>query len=240
MKRVTICKVPVDAVSRAEALERCREFLYDGKQHRVATINPEFIVEAQNNSEFRKTLQKSDLALADGIGVSFAARHLHGLGIERIPGVDFLFDLCELAAKEHATVFFLGGRGGVARRTAELLRERIPNLQVGGWNEEVEKITNIDADILFVALGSPKQELWIVQNLAKLPRVKIAMGVGGAFDIISGKIKRAPLILRTLGLEWLWRFIKEPWRLGRICKAVFLFSSLILKEKSRGMNSSAG
>ncbi len=234
MQRITICSIPVDVVLKTEALERCREFLRDGKQHQVVTVNPEFIVEAQKNSAFREALQKSDLALADGIGVFFAARYLHGLALERIPGIEFMLDICMLAEKEHASLFFLGGRENVAQKTAKILQSRFPGLQVSGCSEEPGGLSEVDADILFVALGAPKQELWIAQNLARFPRVKIAMGVGGAFDMLSGKIKRAPRWLRKLGLEWVWRFALEPWRLGRIYRAVCVFPVLVLKEKSRG------
>lgn len=237
MQCITICNVPIDAVSRTEALERCRGFLHDGKQHQITTVNPEFIVEAQRNSVFRKALQKSDLALADGMGIVLAVRYLHRLKLERIPGVDFVIDLCGLAVEEGASVFFLGGSGGVAQKTAEVLQSQFPGLRVSGWSEDLDISTSrhLDISVLFVALGAPKQELWIAENLAKLPKVKIAIGVGGAFDLISGKIKRAPQWLRRLGLEWIWRLLQEPWRLTRIYRAAITFPLLLLTKRRKAI-----
>lgn len=225
--------VPVDALPGKEALECCREFLHDGGQHRIATVNPELILEARQNAALRDALQKSDLALVDGVGVALAARWLYGARIERMPGVDFMIDLCALAQGERKSVFFLGGRGGVAEQTAAILQKKFPHLTISGWSENPHEMLQIQhCDILFVALGAPKQELWIAENTKKLPSVKIAMGVGGAFDMLSGKIKRAPRVVRKLGCEWVWRLWQEPRRLGRIFKAVVVFPFfLILRGK---------
>lgn len=235
MPRRFLLSIPVDAVTRREALDRCRQFLHDGKQHRIVTVNPEFVVEAQRNAAFRETLQTSDLALADGRGITLAAR-LQGWRIpERIPGVDFLVDLCRLASEEQAAVFLLGGRGGVAERTARALAALLPRLRIAGWSESVEDapraITTAGAAVLFAALGAPLQELWIAAHLARLPSVKIAMGVGGAFDLLSGRLRRAPRLLRAWGLEWLWRLALEPRRLRRVARAVLVFPKLLYQHR---------
>lgn len=230
MNRISLCGVPVDIVSRSEALERCRMFLHNDTPHHIVTINPEFVVEAQKNAVFRDALKNSNLALCDGTGVQLAARWLCGARLERIPGVDFMVDLCELAEHKAASVFFLGGRNGTAKITAEVLQKRFPQLNIVGWSENIDTSTYRNTDILFVALGAPKQELWIARYKETLQArdVKIAMGVGGAFDLLSGKIKRAPQWLRELGFEWLWRFAREPWRLRRMLIAVALFPLCVL------------
>lgn len=233
MNRIFICGVPIDTTSRSAALERCREFLCISALQHIATVNPEFIVAAQKNTAFRDVLQRSDLALCDGAGAQFAARWLYGTKLERIPGVDFMVSLCELASRENASVFFLGGKNGVAKKTADVLQERFSGLRVAGWSEDVDisKFRQVDISIFFVALGAPKQELWIAQHRKALQAqgVKIVMGVGGAFDFISGNIKRAPQVMRKLGLEWLWRLAMEPGRLRRIFRAVVVFPSVVMR-----------
>ena len=236
MSRISICKLPIDILSRFEALERCHEFLRSNAPHHITTVNPEFIVEAQKNTAFCDILKKSDLALCDGMGVQFAARWLHGIKLERICGVDFMVDLCELAQREGASVFFLGGRNDAAKKTAEVLQKRFPRLNIVGVSENIDISTYRNVGILFVALGAPKQELWIAQNseLLQARGVKIAMGVGGAFDFISGNIKRAPRFMRKLGFEWLWRLVMEPRRLKRIFNAVFVFPTYLwLKRRKK-------
>lgn len=239
MNRISILSTPVDVVTRKEALERCRGFLHSRDPHHIVTVNPEFIVEAQKNRAFRDVLQKSDLALADGTGVVLAARLLGYAVPERITGVDFLADLCGLAEHERAGVFFLGGRHGVGERTARAMLRRFPKLHISGWSESLwrasELINATKPAILFVALGASRQELWIAEHIKKLPSVRIAMGVGGAFDYIGGHARRAPRTARNFGLEWLWRLLREPYRAGRIAKATVVFPWLVFtKRKNRG------
>src|SRR3989344_6959928 len=205
----------------------------------VVTPNPEFLVLANKDSGFRKVLNNADLALPDGVGVIFAGRILGNSFEERVTGVDLMNDLIFHVAKKPITVGFLGGRDGVAEKTAECLQKKHPKLKIGFIGEEwpddsskynvasikyekTEKGTNgIRAtkymlhatDILFVAFGAPKQEMWINENLQNLP-VKVAIGVGGAFDYISGKTPRAPLFLRSIGFEWLYRLVIQPWRIN--------------------------
>ena len=234
--RYTINSVPIDAATRQEALNACRGFLCGSAPHLIVTINPEMVVEAQKNIKFRAVLQKSDLALADGIGVAWAARWLWGIKPERISGVDFMVDLCALAEREGASVFFLGGRGGVSEKTAEAMQEQFSKLRVAGSSEEPPIDLAIrHVDILFVAFGAPKQELWIAEHLPDLSRVKIAMGVGGAFDMISGNKKRAPRAMRKLGLEWLWRLALQPSRIHRIFRAIVMFPLLVMRRRPEAL-----
>lgn len=204
------------------------------RKYYIATPNPELLVIASRDSDYKKVLNQAKLALPDGIGVVLASKLL-GNGIKaRITGVDLVESLCKEVAEKPITVGFLGGGAGVAERTAECLRKKHPRLKVvfaesGNPDKETLKLINKHIDILFVAFGSPKQEFWINDYLEKLP-VKVAIGVGGAFDFISGKVKRAPVWMRNIGLEWLFRLIIQPWRIKRqISLPIFLF--LVLKEK---------
>ena len=245
--RIRLLGVPIDALRRDEALDRVRIF-FDGGSHLIATPNPEMLVMAHKDAGFREALGSADLALADGFGLVLMAR-LRGQRIpERITGVDFLTDIAGLCAAREKRVFLLGAGEGVARAAAEALGKRFPALIIAGaasggtLRQDNEGVYHIDdktmgdlkvasPDVLFVAFGHGKQELWITQHLPELPSVRVAMGVGGAFDFIAGKIVRAPKAMRAVGLEWLWRLIREPRRLGRIWTAVAVFPWLVLREK---------
>lgn len=248
------------------------------KKYFIVTPNPEFLVIANKNKDFKNILNKAELASNDGIGLSIAAKILNRPLKDRFTGVDLVENLCEMVAEKPITVGFLGGRDGVAEKAAECLRKKYPGLKVSfvrrEWpNEHSGRLPHVadDArlqnsgkqyansvslsksrlqsgikptfsssasgqapsinsiDILFVAFGAPKQEFWISENLEKVP-VKIAIGVGGAFDYISGKTPRAPLFLRSIGFEWLFRLIIQPWRIKRQL-SLLEFMWLVLKEK---------
>ncbi len=226
---MNILNIKIDDVNRKEALKIVEGWLVKPGKHWIATPNPEMVVKAQKDAEFRKTLNEADLAIPDGVGLKL-------VGVKnRIAGVDLMMDLVKLAADKGYTVGFLGGRDGVAVKARDRLLVKYPNLKVSLAQEEFyeqrssrinERISadrdpresaknpRESIDILFVALGHGKQEAWIVQNLDKIP-VKVAMGVGGAFDYISGRVPRAPLLVRKIGLEWLFRLIIQPWRIKR-------------------------
>ena len=241
-----ILGVKVDNINRAQAITKVEQMLRDGGQHIITTPNPEFIVGAQKDPQFREILNQSSLALPDGIGLIFAARVLKIPLPERIAGSDFIFDIARIAAERGHTMYLLGGRGEVAQRAAKKLKLKFDDLIIAGAESGIElalkdspsqqrtvleRISNTRSDILLVAFGHPRQEKWIAANLPKLPSVKIAMGVGGTFDFIAGNIRRAPRAIRLLGLEWLWRLARQPRRLPRIFRAVVVFPWLVLLEK---------
>lgn len=196
----------------------------------ITTPNPEIIVYARNHLSFKNLINKADLALPDGVGLSFYTQLMGKGKIARITGVDFMEKLCERIAKSSYSTGFFGGQTNIAELAADCLQKKYSGLKVSYasdiWDEAKIKGKNID--ILFVAMGYPKQEEWIYNNLDKIP-VKIAMGVGGAFDFISGKVSRAPKFLRTIGLEWLYRLIIQPWRWKRQL-ALISFTFLTLQE----------
>lgn len=235
MQRISLLGVPIDSLTKEEALTKLRSMLMSTSQHHVMTPNNEMLVESTRNSGFRSVLQKSDLNVPDSTGLLFAAR-LTGQSLrERVPGVDTVQELVKNLGPEHP-VFFLGAAEGIAARAAAAMQVQNPHLQVAGCYSGsprdaglVERINAAKPHLLLVAFGAPKQDLWIAENLKKLSTVRVAMGVGGTFDFLAGKIRRAPAGLRALGLEWLWRLVQEPRRIGRIFTAVIVFPILVLR-----------
>ena len=154
---------------------------------------------------------------------------------ERITGIDLMDKLCKFSEKKKYNIYLLGGEAGIAQKTKVELLIKYPNLSIVGYEigpdeKTVENINRVRANILFVAFGAPKQELWIDQNLNNL-NINLAIGVGGAFDFVSGQVKRAPRIYQDLNLEWFYRLIKEPWRAIRIFNATFKFIYYLTKFK---------
>lgn len=196
----------------------------------VVTPNPEILVIANKNSDYKNLLNNADLALIDGVGIVVAGKILGKPLKHKISGVDFIENVCKYVAEKPITIGFLGGGPGVAEKTAECLSRKYEGLKVAFASPEWDKVSlRVSADILFVAFGSPKQEIWIGKNLKSLP-VSVVMGVGGAFDMISGQVVRAPVFIRRLGLEWLFRLIIQPWRIRRQMR-LLEFGLLVLREK---------
>lgn len=215
-------------------LEKTREKYY------VVTPNPEILMYANSHPEFKTILNNARLGLADGIGVIWAGKILGVPFKERFAGVDFVESVCKEVNEKPITVGFLGGKDSVAERTAECLLAKYPGLKVvfaaSQWPSKLPKSLMLlkMPMILFVAFGFPKQEIWMAENLEKIP-VRIAVGVGGSFDYISGKIPRAPLIIRNLGFEWFYRLIVQPWRIKRQIE-LLKFILLVFKEKIHPQN----
>lgn len=196
----------------------------------IVTPNPEILVHATRSSSFREILNRAQVSLPDGVGVLMADKMLEKGIKERITGVDMMNDLCFLASKRAFTVGFIGGSKGVAEKASKCLVKKYPDLIVSISTDDATS-TSIKKhiDILFVALGAPKQEEWIAKNLPHLP-VTVAMGVGGALDYISGKVPRAPKIARSIGMEWAFRLVRQPWRIKRQL-ALPYFVYLVLKQR---------
>ncbi len=220
---MNVLGVRVDEFTKQAALDRVLSFFVDGRQHTIFTPNPEMLVDAQKDKEFQKILNSGSLNICDGKGIELVSRGK----LKRIPGVDFLLDICRFAAEERKRIYLLGSLDGeVLQKTKRMLEEKFSGIQIVGIDPsdgDMEQIRAVAPDILFVAFGHGKQEKWIYENLLKLPSVRVAMGVGGAFDMLSGKTHRAPRLLRRFGLEWLWRLMIQPWRIGRIWKATVKF-----------------
>ena len=227
--KTEILGVRIDNLAMEEALQKVEGFLKDGQQHYIVTPNPEFLVLAQKDKEFKEILNLADLAIPDGMGLVLAARFLGQPLKQRVSGTDLMEKICQKAAQKKWPIFLMGGQQGVAEKAGENLRKKYLGLQI----RTVPQIQSLKAEgqsLLFVALGAPKQEKWINENLKKMPSVKLVMGVGGAFDFIASQVPRAPKFLRAIGLEWLWRFICQPWRIKRIFRAVIVFPYLVIRS----------
>jgi N-acetylglucosaminyldiphosphoundecaprenol N-acetyl-beta-D-mannosaminyltransferase len=246
--RIQIMGVPIDGLTRREAGQRVRTMLGEGRGHLVTTPNPEMLVLADRDARFRDALRGADLAIPDGVGLLYVAR-LKGTRLpERISGADFTDDIAAIAEEQGAAVYLLGGREGVAKRAAAALRKAHPALKVVGAESGgtvhaddagdpcidsaiMDAIKAAAPQVLFVAFGHGAQEKWITSAMKALPSIRLAMGVGGTFDFLSGDVPRAPSVLRKAGLEWLWRLLRQPWRLRRIWTAVAVFPYLALRRK---------
>lgn len=235
---VRILGVTIDPVTPGEALARIIGMLDENTQCHVVTPNNEMLVEASRNPQFRDVLNAASLRIPDSTGLLIAARVTGQHLPSRVTGVDTVEGVCFLLNSEHS-VFFLGGRDGAGAAAAAVLQRNNPHLAIADCYEGspgeshaeaiIAKINASGAHLLFVAYGAPAQDLWIAKYLPRLTSVRVAMGVGGTFDFLSGRVRRAPSWLRSLGLEWLWRLIQEPKRFGRIWKAVVVFPWLVLK-----------
>ena len=237
-RAIHILGVRVHDVTCDEALDIIEEFIGDAETHQVATVNPEFIMAAQEDEDFKEILNQVSLALPDGVGLLWGS-HILGRPLrQRVAGVDTVERLAALSARKGYRLFLLGAAPGVAAETARCLCSRYSGLQVVGTyagsadvREEAEILKRIhDArpDFLLVAYGAPKQEKWIYRNRSTLG-VAMAMGVGGTFDFISGRAVRAPRWIQRIGLEWLHRLYREPWRWGRML-ALPRFAGAVLME----------
>ena len=231
----------VDELDAVAATDRILEFAQTAAKAQVVTLGTEMIVYAQRENEFKQIINQSALSLCDTIGLLLVAR-LRGSQLRaRVTGVKLIEDICEGAARLGVRVFLLGGASGIAASAAAELRERYPDLQIAGEHhgyfndvqdsEVAQQIAGSQAAILFVGLGFPRQEFWIARHLAATG-CGVAIGIGGSFDVISGKVKRAPAVWQRFGLEWLYRLVSEPQRWRRQL-ALPQFVWLVLTERLR-------
>lgn len=241
-KQESILNIKFDIVNEDEALRKLITFLdEDFSLREVYTPNPEIVMLAQEDEELFKILSNADLVLADGIGLIIASK-LKGLQLRhRVTGVDTMDKLLQYCGKNEKSFFIFGGKPGVAQIACENIKAKYKGIKVAGYHhgyfdekdeiEIINKINNSKPDVLFVCLGAPKQEKWINKNKDKL-NCALAMGVGGSVDVYAGVAKRAPKAFQKLGLEWLYRLLKEPWRIKRmVVIPKFLFRFVITKQQ---------
>jgi len=224
--RYPILDIWTDAVSMDGALAKVSEFVEQGdRPHTIFATNPEKNFSVPVDPFLYKCFEEADLLLPDGIGMVLAAKVLHGAKLARVPGCEFMQEACGLAAEKGYKIFIYGAKEEISKEAVQILEERLPGLQIVGrcngyWPEEkmdelVETINNSQAEILFLALGSPKQEKWFATHREKLQHIRVCQGIGGTLDVITGNVKRAPAIFCKLGLEWLYRLLSEPKRWKR-------------------------
>lgn len=237
-KTIRVLGLPIASITYSQWLDLIGDWVSSRSIHHVCTINPEFIMIARDDVNFRNILSRADLCVPDGVGLLWAAKHLGNQLPERVTGSDGVPKIAERAAQAGWKLYFLGAAPGVAAQAAQILQRQHPNLQIVGIysgspspDEEdaiVDRINVSGADILFVAYGAPEQDKWIARNLPRL-QVKMAMGVGGSFDFIAGIVPRAPLWMRRSGLEWLYRLYLQPWRIRRMLRLPRFVLAVLLK-----------
>lgn len=240
MSRTDVLGVGFDNVTKAEAVERALA-LIDAREGRyVVTPNPEIVMLAKENPALKEALAGADIVLPDGAGIIKGAAILGRPMKEKVPGIDFACGVMARLAERGGSVYLFGAKPGVAEAAAETLRTKFPGLVISGTSDGyfsddgpiIEKIKAAAPDLLLVCLGAPKQELWMAKMSGKLP-VGLMVGLGGSLDVFAGTVKRAPEAWQKLDLEWLYRLLKEPRRIGRMMKLP-LFVIEAAGERLRG------
>lgn len=263
-----ILAVRVDAITYQETLQKIHDFIKSRKPHQICTVNPEFIMASQKDPEFLHIINNCDICTPDGIGLLFIAKLFYKRIIyERVTGTDLVEKIADFCSKKGYKLYLLGGKPGIAKLVAKILKSKYPNLNIAGtfsgnpkikpiskkvWQtnyqikksfdltttrdltdsnlEIIQKITKTKPHILLVAYGAPKQDKFIARYKKELG-VPVMLGVGGAFDFISGRARRAPKIFQSFCLEWFWRFLHQPWRAKRIFTATVVFPLTVILEK---------
>ncbi|KHF39596.1 WecB/TagA/CpsF family glycosyltransferase [Halalkalibacter okhensis] len=239
MQKETILGVDVCPYNYKQLMQEVDRDIKEKKKSFCVAINPEKIMKAQDDPELKELLNKATYQIPDGIGVIVASKLTKGNITERITGVDLMLHLCTLAAEKGYKVFLYGAKPGVANMAKQELEKQYNGIQIVGTIDGYEKddekvvqaINRSGADILFVAKGSPTQELWILEHMNRV-NASIYQGVGGSFDVISGQVKRAPRLFQKFGIEWLYRLLSEPKRVKRQL-ALPLFMIQVLKSIRR-------
>ena len=235
----TVLGINVNTENYDQLIPKVFERIETGEKSLIVAINPEKIIKAKNDQSLRKLLNEAEFQIPDGIGVILASKIQKGKITSRVTGVDMMMRLCEEAAKRQKPIFLYGGMPGVADKAAEKLKELYPNIIISGTQDGYEKdnskvnakINEAKPDILFVAMGSPKQENWINANRDSL-HPTIYQGVGGSFDVLAGTVKRAPEAFQKVGMEWFYRLMKEPKRFKRQL-ALPLFLLEVARDKKK-------
>lgn len=224
--KVNILGVHVDMVNISQAADRIMQFFNEDKVHKVFTPNSEIIMAAYKDESFKSVLNSAELLTADGIGVVYASRILKKPIAERAAGYDIACEVLDRIKGTSHGVFLFGGKPGVAEAAEQELVRRYPGIKISGKRngyfkpedepQIIDEINQSGADLLFVCLGAPKQELWLSNNSQKLTNVRVAMGIGGSLDVFAGTAERAPKFYCDHGLEWFYRLMKQPSRAGRM------------------------
>jgi N-acetylglucosaminyldiphosphoundecaprenol N-acetyl-beta-D-mannosaminyltransferase len=238
---ISILGVHIHAVTTAQTLAWLAAAVSARTPRQICTANPEFVMAAQHDAVFREVLNAADLVLPDGVGLLWAARWQGSRLPERVAGSDLIYRIAELAGQHGWRLYFLGAAEGVAERAAARLQALYPGWRLAGAlagsphpaeaEAIVADIQQARPDVLMVAYGAPAQDLWIARHRAKL-NVPVSLGVGGAFVFVAGVAERAPSWMQRLGLEWLHRLVRQPWRWRRILTATIVFPLTVLRARS--------
>ena len=223
--KINVLGVRFDNVTLDEAIEQGIQLMEQPGSHYVVTPNPEFVLAAEKDKEFQTILNAADLVIPDGIGVIFASKLLGTPLKSRVPGIEFSAGMLAHMDKVGGRVFLLGAKPGVAEQAAANISKDYPNLTICGTHDGyfkddtpvVQAVKEAAPDLLFVCLGAPRQEKFMSGYGAEMG-AKLAMGLGGSLDVYAGVVERAPELWRKLNMEWTYRLIKEPSRIGRMSK----------------------
>ncbi len=239
-KRIKILGIPVDKVNFGQALDVFHVMMNTDGCDIIVTPNSEIIESATKDPELAKVIESASLVVPDGIGVVYASRIIGEPLEERVPGIELLDQIFNSLNQSKGSVFFFGGKPGIAKKAAEKTLEKYPNIKIVGTRDGyykpeeesgiIESINNSGAEFLCVALGAPKQEKFMYKYKGTLC-VKAAMGIGGSLDVISGEAKRAPKFYCDHGLEWLYRLIKQPSRFIRMLALPKFMIKVIIRGK---------
>ena len=240
MHRIRILDVHVDNVGRDEAISIAKDFISDRKPHLVVTLNALIAHYARGDKDFANLINNAHLTIADGAGIVWAARFLGSALRGRVPGIDLMNELFLLACKCGYKVYLLGSQESVIEEAVRRLKERFPALQIVGWHNGyldpgqssrvVDEIRRHSPDMLFVGMGAGRQEKWLRDNLKRLD-VPLCMGVGGSFDVLSGRLNRAPRWMRKWGMEWVYRTVREPRRVQNVISGLARFTLGVIGQR---------
>lgn len=250
MDKIKILGVSIDRVTMDEAVEKAVDSISKEKKYFIVTPNSEIVFHANKDKNLYDVIKKADMVVPDGIGLVIGSKIVKKPLSERVTGIDLMENLLKYANETKKSIYLIGGKEGVAQEAGIKIKEKYNNIKIAGTHhgyfkgvhtgnpghrEEIlaiEHLNTANPDMVFVALGAPKQEFFIDANIDKM-NGKIFMGVGGSLDVYSGNVNRAPQIYQKLGLEWLYRLIQEPWRFKRMSALpLFLFYVLVKKDKS--------
>ena len=226
-QQIDLLNVRVDRVDFSAVMGQIRQAIQLRQPRQLVTVNVDFIKLAKADSNFRRLINTSDISVADGMPLLWAARLIGAPLPERITGTDLVLGCAQIAAEEGHRLFLLGAAPGVAEQAGAELQRRFPGLTIcgsyappfGNWAEDedrriIQRVQAARPDVLFVAFGAPRQDVWIREHMAEL-NVPICAGIGGALNFLAGKIRRAPQWMQDFGLEWLYRVAQEPGRLWK-------------------------
>jgi N-acetylglucosaminyldiphosphoundecaprenol N-acetyl-beta-D-mannosaminyltransferase len=234
-KRTDVMGVGFDSITLDEAANKAFEIMKTKGKAYLVTPNPEIVMLCREDFALWEAVNGADMVLPDGIGIVYAAKILGTPLAQKVPGIDFASAVMERMASEGLSVFLFGAKPGVAELAAKNLKARFPGLAIAGTNDGyfsddvpiIDKINSARPDFLMVCLGAPKQELWISRNILRL-EVPLIAGLGGSLDVFAGTVKRAPAVWQRMGLEWLYRLVKEPRRIKRMAKLPLFMIHVIL------------
>ncbi|MFC7394677.1 WecB/TagA/CpsF family glycosyltransferase [Scopulibacillus cellulosilyticus] len=238
MNSETILGVNVTPLNHKEITNAINQRIKAELKSTIVAINPEKIIKANKNQELLALLNSATYQIPDGIGVILASKLRKGALQSRVTGIDLMERLLELADTERYRIYLYGAHDSVVSKAVQVIKTKYTNIELVGYmhgyeqntNKIIRDINNCSPDLLFVALGSPRQEFWIKENMDRL-NVKVVQGVGGSFDVLSGKVKRAPKAFRNMGLEWFYRLMTNPSRFRRQLVLPAFLLKVLLKRK---------